>query len=204
MASCSKILPLFKAVTRAKEEGVDFVIVAVHWGLEYHLDENVHQRRLAETMFYAGADIVLGTHPHVIQPFEHKKMVDVSGEEKDKYIIYSQGNFISGQRTYPRAIGMYINFDFKKTGIEEAVVNMVSVMPTYVEAEYRNGQRFMRILDVHQAQVDNLNKTLDINDYLLNDLKNYEEMFVAHIASKVDMTPYLNDMNEYVIYKREN
>lgn len=189
-------------IQKCKALDVDFTMVAVHWGLEYHLEENGHQRRLADALFYAGADIILGTHPHVLQPFEHQKMIDVSGEVKDKFIIYSQGNFLSGQRTYPRAIGMYINFDVVKVGIDPPYVNEVSVMPTYVESSYKNGQRYMRVFDVHEAQMKYLDNEWDISQNLNEQLKDYEATFVEHLFSRVEMTPYLNESNEYVIYKK--
>ena len=187
-------------IKEAKALGVDFVMVANHWGLEYHSNENHHQRNLADALFYAGADIILGTHPHVLQPFVHKTMKDVSGQNKDKFIIYSQGNFLSGQRSYPRAIGMYINFEFERNGSDK-YVSEVSVMPTYVEDGYKNNQRYMRILDVHQSQRDYEAGLLDISKGLYNDLKSHEETFIAHLSSRVKMTPYLNDELEYVIYE---
>jgi len=191
-------------IKRARALGVDFVLVAPHWGLEYHLDENIHQQRLTEKMFFAGADIVLGSHPHVIQPFEHKKMVDASGQERDKFIIYSQGNFISGQMTYPRAIGMHITFDFLKINDGQAYVDEVSVMPTYVEYKKVNNIRHMRILDTSKAVEAYEAGQLDISEGLARDLTTYKEDFVAHIASKSDFEPYLNDRGDYVIYKKEN
>jgi len=191
---------IYKDIERAKEMAVDFIIVANHWGLEYHLDENHHQRDLTHDLFYAGADIILGTHPHVLQPFDHIKMKDSSGMYKDKFVIYSQGNFLSGQRTYPRAIGMYINFEFERNGSQK-YVSEVSVMPTYVESGYKNGKRFMRVLDVYQSRLDYDAGQLDMSSSLYQNLQVYERDFIEHLSSKVQMTPYLNENNEYVIYE---
>lgn len=191
---------IFKDIEAAKALEVDFIMVANHWGLEYHLNENHHQRDLTHDLFYAGADIILGTHPHVLQPFEHVKMLDSSGQYKDKFVIYSQGNFLSGQRTYPRAIGMYINFEFERDGGDK-YVSEVSVMPTYVEAGYRNGKRYMRVLDVYQSRLDYDMGQLDISPSLYRTLEVYEKDFLEHINAKGQMTPYLNDNNEYVIYE---
>lgn len=187
-------------IKRAKDLKCDFIIVANHWGNEYHLDENHHQRRLADNLFYAGADIILGTHPHVLQPFVHKNMKDVSGRYKDKFIIYSQGNFLSGQRTYPRAIGMYINFEFERLGADK-YVKEVSVMPTYVEEGYKAGKRFMRVLDMHQAIKGYEAGTLDISQATYQMLKHEEKVFIDHLFKKVDLKPELNVYDEYVIYK---
>lgn len=190
-------------IHKAKSLDVDFVLVAAHWGLEYHLDENIHQTSLTDKMFMAGADIVLGTHPHVIQPFDHVKMVDESGEEKDKFIIYSQGNFVSGQRTYPRAIGMHITFDFLRENDGPAVVDQVSVMPTYVDYQSVNYKPYMRILDTRRSVLDYEAGLLDLTGALVTSLKTYEKDFVDHIASKSQVQPYLNDRGDYVIYSRD-
>lgn len=194
---------MIEDIKKAHALDVDFVMVAIHWGLEYHLEENHHQRDLANQLFYEGADIILGTHPHVLQPFEHHIMTDSSGEEKDKFIIYSQGNFLSGQRTYPRAIGMYINFEFQRNGSEKPFVNEVSVMPTYVEDTYKNNQRFMRVLEMNQAIEDFENDSLDINQTLYNNLKIYKDTFVDHLSKRMKQVPTLNENKEYTIYMKE-
>ncbi|MCH4889438.1 CapA family protein [Acidaminobacter sp. JC074] len=187
-------------IKRAKALGVDFIMVANHWGLEYHLNENHHQRDLAQALFYAGADIILGTHPHVLQPFDHKRMIDESGLEKDKFIIYSQGNFVSGQRTYPKQIGMYIDFEFTRKGSNKPYVSQIAVMPTFVEANYKNSQRFMRVLDTNKACREFESGDLDISQALYNELLIHEKTFVDHLASKVNFKPYLNDKKAYVLY----
>ena len=190
-------------IKAAKDLDVDFILVATHWGLEYHLNENIHQQRLTEKLFYAGADIILGTHPHVIQPFEHRTMVDESGDTKDKFIIYSQGNFISGQTTYPRAIGMHITFDFIKKDDQTPYVDQVSVMPTYVETTGPSSKPYMRILDTRKSVIDHENGELQLSDALVSKLKTVEFDFLTHINSKSDRTPYLNERGDYVIYDRK-
>ncbi len=63
----------------------DFVIVFVHWGIEYLTSLTAHQRLLAQVAIDAGADLVIGAHPHVIEPYE---------VYKGKLIVYSLGNFV--------------------------------------------------------------------------------------------------------------
>ncbi|GAC1430218.1 MAG: hypothetical protein NVSMB54_23260 [Ktedonobacteraceae bacterium] len=63
----------------------DFVSVFVHWGIEYLTSLTAHQRYLAHVAIEAGADIVIGAHPHVIEPYEFYK---------GKLIVYSLGNFV--------------------------------------------------------------------------------------------------------------
>ena len=63
----------------------DFVIAFVHWGIEYFTDLTAHQRQLAQFAIDSGADLVVGAHPHVIEPYEFYK---------GKLIVYSLGNFV--------------------------------------------------------------------------------------------------------------
>lgn len=70
-------------------DDVDYLIVAFHWGHEYHLSQNTHQRNLAKVAIDAGADLVIGHHPHWLQGVE---------TYKDVPILYSLGNFIFDQQ----------------------------------------------------------------------------------------------------------
>lgn len=76
-----------KNIRDAKDQG-DIVIVCFHWGTEYTPDPTSRQRLYAHQAIDAGADLIVGTHPHVVQANEIYK---------DKYIIYSLGNFIMDQ-----------------------------------------------------------------------------------------------------------
>ena len=66
----------------------DFVVVYTHWGLEYHLRESESQKNLAHMFVDAGADVIIGSHPHVVQPIEIYK---------EKVIFYSLGNLVFDQ-----------------------------------------------------------------------------------------------------------
>jgi len=71
---------------------VDLTVVFMHWGVEYRVEPTEEQKKLAEFMFQAGADIILGSHPHVIEQSEIHET-----EDGIKYVIYSMGNFLSNQ-----------------------------------------------------------------------------------------------------------
>ncbi len=81
-------------ITKAKEDGAELVIVYPHWGIEYQRWPSDEQMNLAKNMVDWGADLVLGSHPHVVQPQEWITAKD----GRVAYVIYSMGNFISGQR----------------------------------------------------------------------------------------------------------
>ncbi|MDE6704226.1 MAG: CapA family protein [Muribaculaceae bacterium] len=88
-----KITEDIDAVRKAEAE---IVCVAVHWGDEYHLLENASQRSLADFLVDNGVDLIIGGHPHVIQPMEVRHNDEL---DKDVLVVYSLGNFISNMKT---------------------------------------------------------------------------------------------------------
>ena len=77
---------------RRAEELADFTIVCPHWGTEYRLTPDASQEKWTKVFAENGADLVLGTHPHVIEPIEW-----VTDEERDHEMLvyYSLGNFVN-------------------------------------------------------------------------------------------------------------
>ncbi len=107
---------------RAADAISDVTIVNVHWGVEYTHTPTSRQRELAQKLADWGADIIIGTHPHVIQPVEYVTAAD----GRQVLVIYSLGNFISAQDQGPRMLGgmMHItvtkNYETNKTTITKA------------------------------------------------------------------------------------
>ena len=91
-------------------EVADFVIVNAHWGNEYTHEPTTEQRELAKKLASWGADVIIGTHPHVIQPVEYIE----NSDGRRTLVAYSLGNFISAQNRGPRMLGGMINFDIVK------------------------------------------------------------------------------------------
>ncbi len=87
-----------KDIIEAKALRPDFITVLLHWGNEYQLNENSQQSRLADSIFQWGADLVVGAHPHVVQPIKKVQVEQKNGQIKEGLVAYSLGNFISGQR----------------------------------------------------------------------------------------------------------
>ena len=88
----------------------DFVIVNAHWGVEYTHEPNDFQRNLAKKLGEWGADVIIGTHPHVIQPVEFI----TNSDGGQTLVAYSLGNFISAQNRGARMLGGMLNFELVK------------------------------------------------------------------------------------------
>lgn len=100
----------------ASNSGYDAVIVFFHWGVEYKHQPNNEQIKLADFCFETGADIVIGSHPHVIQRMEHKTYKTESGNGKEVLVAYSLGNFVSNYGTWRYCDGgTMIKFSLTKT-----------------------------------------------------------------------------------------
>lgn len=82
-----------KDLEKAKNSHVDFIIVTFHWGIEYQRTESADQRKVAEFTAKHGADLIIGGHPHVVQPIKK-----IKGATDSIWTVYSLGNYISNQR----------------------------------------------------------------------------------------------------------
>lgn len=100
-----------KGQIQAADQAADVVVVSIHWGIENSHEVTDAQRELAQKMFDWGADIILGTHPHVLQPIE---ILTSSDGEREGFVIYSLGNFISAQDVPDNLVGGVLDFTVYK------------------------------------------------------------------------------------------
>jgi poly-gamma-glutamate synthesis protein (capsule biosynthesis protein) len=134
-------------VQKARAEGADVVVAAVHWGEEYVTTPSSTQKNWAQTLAEAGVDIVLGSHPHVVQPAEWLVATREDGTEHRTFVAYSMGNFISNQSEWPRCVGVMFDFSIQKnleTG--ETTLGDVGYIPTYVLRADIDGKRTYAVL----------------------------------------------------------
>lgn len=102
-----------QALMKAKEAGADFIIALPHWGNEYSLRHSDYQEEMAEWMAENGADIIVGTHPHVIQDFG-TIYVDGSEGQKKVPVVYSLGNIISNMSARNTQAGLLLEMTLTK------------------------------------------------------------------------------------------
>ncbi len=141
-------------VKRARELGTDLVIVSIHNGVEYQRQPSASQESLERAMIDAGADVVLGSHPHVIQPMEIVQAEHEDGTSRTAFIIHSLGNFVSNQRERFRDTGLLLQFGFEKnlkTGVTELV--SVEYVPVWVDDTGVAGKEH-RVLPIREVLAD--------------------------------------------------
>lgn len=113
-----------KQVRRASELA-DAVVVGLHWGTENSHDTNQDQRDLAASIAGWGADIIIGTHPHVIQGAEWVQ--DPTNPDRKVFVAYSLGNFISAQAQANQVVGLCLTFDMEQVVDPDGTRNDVKV-----------------------------------------------------------------------------
>lgn len=133
--------------------GIDAVIVTPHWGEEYTANPSRAQRDLAKRFIGAGATLVLGSHPHVLQPWE--KITAPDGREG--FVIYSLGNFVSGQSHLPRRSTLLLYVGLTRTA-DGVAVNGVSYVPMIMTT--RDGVRGVEAIDRAGGNADSRKMTV--------------------------------------------
>jgi poly-gamma-glutamate synthesis protein (capsule biosynthesis protein) len=124
----------------------------MHWGVEYATKQNSEQERLADLLFTNGVDIILGSHPHVLQPMEKRTITLEDGSTKDCFVIYSLGNFMSGQTQPNSRNSIILNMSFTKNGeTEKTSINTVSYVPIYMYKSPSGGKQRYKVLDIEKT-----------------------------------------------------
>lgn len=139
-------------ISAMKAEGVEFIIASMHWGEEYNTYTEATQNEIAKKLNGLGVDIILGGHPHVIQPYEI--ICNESGHST--FVIYSQGNSLSNQSEQEIGVaesedGIMIKFTLeKKDG--NVSLKEYKIIPTWVYKEEKgDGTYYHKIIPVEEA-----------------------------------------------------
>ncbi len=131
----------------------DLIAVIVHWGLEYQTTQNDHQEEIADFLFDHGADVILGSHPHVLQPMETRTLTDRDGTTHTGFVCWSLGNFISSQNDEYTDTTVVLNLELTKnpnTGVTD--VTKVGYVPLYMlDREQEVGGERFTLLDAHRG-----------------------------------------------------
>lgn len=142
-----------KHIASAKEQNVDVICVSMHWGIEYKLKPNSTQEELSDFLFENGVDIILGSHPHVLEPMKKRTITLNDGTTKDGFVIYSLGNFVSGQVYANTKSTVILDIQITKNSEGKISIDSVNYTPIYL---YDNGagsksRTRYTLIDIKQA-----------------------------------------------------
>ncbi len=172
---------MLQKVKKADEMDTDFIIVLIHFGNEIKFYPNVHQRKIVDDLFEAGADVILGTHPHVLQPIDIRTIKDADGTERKGIVIYSLGNFVSSQRYDNTDIGTLFTVHFEKIDYHQPKITKVSLVPTLC---YRNKEE-ISVLPVCEAYEHIENYPLKLSSHELKQLEHSKTYTIQHLMTYI-------------------
>ena len=141
-----------------KADGAEATMIFLHWGQEYQLKENTAQQNMAQKLCDMGFDVIVGGHPHVVQPMALLESTENPGHKT--YCIYSLGNAVSNQRTgvssqFPAGYtedGVLFTVTFEKYSDGKVYVAGVNAIPTWVNMHSNNGSREYNILPLDKEK----------------------------------------------------
>jgi len=165
-----------KDLEEAKSKNVDKIIVVTHWGSEYKLQPVQYQVDHGQFLFDNGADIVIGSHPHVLEKMVWEKTTDTTGEE---LIVYSLGNFVSNQRKRYTDGGAMFKMTLSKEGSTTSIKD-AGYMLTWVHTPIEDGKKRYYILPAakYENEPDFFKSTEDFNK-MKSFIKDSRELFNA-------------------------
>lgn len=146
---------------------VDVVIVAMHWGTEYSLGVSSSQEYIANYLSSLGVDLIIGSHPHVVEPVEYIN-------DGRTFVIYSLGNFISAQVGMDRLTGLMMEVTIKKTvNVDDTVT--ISIENPKAELTYTHTDNYTNFRVYPYAKLDNT---------LLPNYMSYYEYYKGIVSSR--------------------
>ena len=128
-----------------RQKGAEAIVLFLHWGEEYHLEASADQREMAQRLCDLGVDLIVGGHPHVVEPVE---LLTSREDPKRKTVcLYSLGNAFSNQRREEMTSqksghtedGMLFEITFRKYSDNSVFLSNVEVIPTWVN-KYTNAE----------------------------------------------------------------
>lgn len=156
-------------IHRAKKEA-DVVVMSLHWGNEYQRFPTAEQKELGHYLINEGIDILFGHHPHVLQPMEQLKAAD----GRDCLIVYSLGNFLSGQNWDYKDIGGIATIKITKSINEKGVsikLDRPDFFPTYVSKQKLRNYRIVPLKEAEHFGLKNATeKYTEIQNHMLGNL----------------------------------
>ena len=132
-----------RTIKDMENQGAEFIVFYIHWGEEYQLSANTWQKSIVQKLSNLGVDIIIGSHPHVVQPIE---LIHSEDGENTTVCLYSTGNAVSNQRqeimdSCPSGHtedGLFFTYTLRKYG-EEVTLESIDIIPTWVNKYLENG-----------------------------------------------------------------
>ncbi|MBR7553160.1 CapA family protein [Allobacillus sp. GCM10007491] len=153
------------------QDKTDFIVVSMHFGAQYEPLPNDEQIYLTDLLTSNGADVIIGHHPHVLQPVDWIS----SQDGHDRFVMYSLGNFLSNQTGLERNIGVISQIKLTKKRLNNEMNYQVSdaqMIPTY---NYSENNRDFKIVPLSEAGQYGLQNSDQIYKDTINHLQSFTD-----------------------------
>jgi poly-gamma-glutamate synthesis protein (capsule biosynthesis protein) len=179
----------------ARKYKPDAIIVLYHFGQEYLRQPDHFQKEMTDFAFSEGADIVLGGHPHVLQPFELFTIKDKYGNSRNRLVMYSLENFLSGQQRRYTDAGIVFYFTVSKIN-ESLQIHKIHYEPVWVYEKKTATRKDYQVLPVKKYLTNNQPMHLEKEAY--QKMKLFYEDTKVHFnesEQKVQEKAVISDLN---------
>ena len=149
-----------KHIETAKNQNADMIVACMHWGTEYQTKQNSEQEELADFLFQNGVNVIIGNHPHVIQPMEKRTVTLEDGSTRDGFVVYALGNFICDQNAVNTRDSIILNLKITKHTDGSITIDNYDYVPIYMYKDTSVSKHKMKILDINKT-IYNYENNLD-------------------------------------------
>lgn len=179
-------------ITTARKNGAQLVLVHYHFGIEYKREPVESQKEAVEKAIEFGADIIIGGHPHVIEPLDYYKTKHAKLDTG--FVAWSMGNFISNQQWRYSDVGMILSLELTKNLNKDSIyISNVFYTPAWVYKGIYQGKNSYKILPVTSTEIDSSYSFLTTTDK--------SKMIEAFRDTKEIVTKYTKNVKLYNLPK---
>lgn len=154
-------------IAQMKAAGVDSIVLFIHWGNEYKIKQNATQSAMAQALCDLGVDVIIGGHPHVVQPME--LLTSTTDPDHKTVCIYSLGNAVSNQRIMHMDLktghtedGMLFSITFNRYSDGTVILQSADVLPVWVDL--RTEPSYVYAMLPLDTQIEDWKTQFDLTD----------------------------------------
>ena len=193
-------------VAAMKGDGAEAIVLFIHWGAEYQLKPNSSQKNIAQEMCNRGVDVIVGSHPHVIQPVD--LLTSNTDPEHKTVCLYSTGNCLSNQRlglissisTAHTEDGVFFSFSFAKYSDGTVRLEDVKLLPLWVN-KHKNSATGKNTYDIIplDKQIEDWKAQFDLTSSTLSQAENSYDRTMALVGEGMQkIQQYLKNLPEII------
>ena len=186
-----------------KQAGAEATVLYIHWGTEYQLSPNQTQIDMAQQLCDLGIDVIIGGHPHVVQPMD--LLTSTQNPDHKTVILYSMGNAVSNQRqgalssisTAHTEDGVLFYVTFSKYSDGTVYLEDVNLTPTWVYMNSNSGSRQYNIVPLDNGKRDEWQVDYNMSD---NDFNNAQR---SYDRTEAIVSEGLSKSREYLAQEKQ-